>query len=89
MLFRSLGDEEALLCREVSLQQPVYWRLVETGEKLLLKIRYATPAQEVEIQEVSSDLIRVRAALPFKAVTPGQFGVFYQRDSIVAAGEIV
>ncbi len=53
------------------------------------KIRYQLHGHEAEIVEVSPTRIRAVFKKPVRAVTPGQFGVFYDGDVIVAAGEIV
>jgi len=84
-----LGDETDLLSGALTVSHPVFWRPLHSGEKLSIKVRYQLHGHEAEISEVSP--VRIRAVFkdPVRAVTPGQFGVFYDGDVIVAAGEIV
>lgn len=84
-----LGDESDLLSGFMVVTNPVFWRPLHVGEKLTAKIRYQLLGHEAEIVEVSESRIRAVFLKPVRAVTPGQFGVFYDNDIIVAAGEIV
>ncbi len=84
----TLGDERDLLSPAVTVVNPVFWRPLQVGEKLTVKVRYQLHGHEAEITEVTSDHIRAVFKTPVRAVTPGQFGVFYDGDIIVAAGEI-
>ncbi len=83
-----LGDESDLLAESVTIQTPVFWRPLRVGEKLLVKIRYQLHGHDAEITEISESHIYAVFKKPVRAVTPGQFGVFYDGDIIVAAGEI-
>jgi tRNA-specific 2-thiouridylase len=56
---------------------------------LSVKIRYQLHGHEAEVTEVSNKRVRAVFKKPVRAVTPGQLGVFYDGDIIVAAGEIV
>lgn len=85
----TLGDERDLLSGSMTVADPVFWRPLQAGEKLSLKIRYQLHGHEAEIAEVSENHIQAIFKKPVRAVTPGQFGVFYDGDIIVAAGEIV
>jgi tRNA-specific 2-thiouridylase len=84
-----LGDESDLLAEAVTVKTPVFWRPLQIGEKLMVKIRYQLHGHEAEITEVAPTHIHAVFNKPVRAVTPGQFGVFYDGDIIVAAGEIV
>jgi len=84
----TLGTEEDLLSSSLTVSGPVYWRPLESGENVMVKIRYQKAGHEAEIVEASASRIRAVFAKPVRAVTPGQFGVFYDGDIIVAAGEI-
>ncbi len=84
----TLGDESDLLSESVTVINPVFWRSLRTGENLMVKIRYQLHGHEAEIAEISENHIRAVFKDPARAVTPGQFGVFYDGDIIVAAGEI-
>ncbi|MCX6558063.1 MAG: tRNA 2-thiouridine(34) synthase MnmA [Candidatus Aminicenantes bacterium] len=83
-----LGDERDLLSGSVTAAKPVFWRPLIVGEKLSVKVRYQLHGHEAEISEVSPALIRAVFKEPVRAVTPGQFAVFYDNDVIVGAGEI-
>ena len=85
----TLGDEPDLQAGSLSVKNPVFWRPLHSGEKLTAKIRYQLHGYDAEITEVSATDIRAIFKKPVRAVTPGQFGVFYDGDIIVAAGEIV
>jgi len=85
----TLGDERDLLSAHLTVANPVFWRPLRIGENLSAKIRYQLHGHEAEIVEASATRIRAVFKTPVRAVTPGQFGVFYDGDIIVAAGEIV
>ncbi len=84
----TLGDERDLLSAALTVANPVFWRPLRVGENLEAKTRYQLHGHEAEIVEVSATRIRAVFKNPVRAVTPGQFGVFYDGDVIVAAGEI-
>ncbi|MBN2399022.1 MAG: tRNA 2-thiouridine(34) synthase MnmA [Candidatus Aminicenantes bacterium] len=83
-----LGDEGDLLAETVTVQTPVFWRKLRVGEQLSVKIRYQLQGHAAEIAEISESRIHAVFKKPVRAVTPGQFGVFYDGDVIVAGGEI-
>lgn len=85
----TLGDERDLLSETLTVVNPVFWRPLQVGEKLTGKIRFQLHGQDAEIVEAASTHIRAVFKKPVRAVTPGQFGVFYDGDIIVAAGEII
>ena len=85
----TLGEESCLQSGTLTVKTPVFWRSLRGGEKLSVKIRYQLHGHEAEIVEVSATHIRAVFKKPVRAVTPGQFGVFYDGDIVVAAGEIV
>ncbi len=85
----TLGDERDLLADSLTVANPVFWRPLRSGEKLQVKVRYQLRGHDAEISEVSPARIRAVFKDPVRAVTPGQFGVFYDGGIIVAAGEIV
>ena len=84
----TLGDESDLLSTALTVQTPVFWRPLRVGEKLSVKVRYQLHGYEAEITAANPAAIRAVFKVPVRAVTPGQFGVFYDGDIIVAAGEI-
>lgn len=85
----TLGEEGDLLAGSLAASGPVYWRPLQAGEKLTVKVRYQLRGQEADICEASGERIRAAFKKPVRAVTPGQLAVFYDGDIIVAAGEIV
>ena len=60
------------------------------GRSLTVKIRSRSDFIPVEITEVDASLALIgRFQEPQRAVTPGQFAVFYQGDRVVGGGSIV
>ncbi len=84
----TLGREGDLMAAGLRLASPVAWAPVTSGERVLVKIRYATPAAPAEVVEVSESSLALRFLAPQRAVTPGQVGAVYRDGAIVAAGEI-
>jgi len=84
----TLGDEEHLYSRGVTVIRPVFWRPVGVGEVFKGKFRYMSPFHKAVIREVSGHFIKAEFETPVKSVTPGQIGAFYDGDTIVAAGFI-
>ena len=84
----TLGGEEHLYSHSVEILKPVFWRQIKVGEVYNTKFRYMSPFYESVISEVSDAYIKATFKGPVKSVTPGQIGVFYDNDIIVAAGFI-
>lgn len=84
----TLGNECDLLSVSLTAINPVYWRPLRAGENISLKIRYQLRGHDAEITEATATHIRAVFKTPARAATPGQFGVFYEGETIVAAGEI-
>ncbi len=84
----TLGEEKDLYSHSVTVIKPVFWRQVKVGEVLKTKFRYMSPFYEAIVSEVSPHFIKAAFGKPAKSVTPGQIGVFYDNDIIVAAGFI-
>ena len=84
-----LGEEKLLYSNDLIVKKPVFWREIEMGELLKIKVRYLSEFSEAHIIEVADDFIKARFKAPKRAVTPGQIGVFYDKDIIVASGYIV
>jgi tRNA-specific 2-thiouridylase len=85
----TLGKEEDLLSSSLIAGAPVYWRPLNAGEALDVKVRYEARGHRAEIIEATAGRIRAAFTAPVRAVTPGQLAVFYDGDIVVAAGEIV
>ena len=84
----TLGEEKDLQSGTVAVDVPVHWRPLRVGESLEVKVRYQRRGHNAVVTEASATRIRAVFAGPVRAVTPGQFAVFYDNDLIVAAGEI-
>lgn len=84
----TLGDEDHLYSYNVEIVKPVFWRLVKVGEVFKAKFRYMSPFYDAKIIEVSEKFLKATFRDPVKSITPGQIGVFYDNDIIVAAGYI-
>jgi tRNA-specific 2-thiouridylase len=85
----TLGDEGDLRAGSLASALPVYWRPLQVGEELAVKVRYGLHAHAATITEAGGDRLGAIFKKPVRAVTPGQLAVFYDGDTIVAAGEIV
>lgn len=53
-----------------------------------VQIRYRHAGAPAEVAAVDGEQVRVRFDAPQRAITPGQFAVFYQGDEVVGGGEI-
>ena len=84
----TLGNEHDLLSSSLAVADPVFWRPLQVGETVSVKVRYQLHGHEAEITKATSNHIRAVFVKPVRAVTPGQLAVFYDGDIIVAAGEI-
>lgn len=84
----TLGDEEHLYSSGVTVINPVYWRPVRVGEVFRGKFRYMSSFHKAVITEVSDFFLKAEFETPVKSITPGQIGVFYDGDTIAAAGFI-
>jgi tRNA-specific 2-thiouridylase len=84
----TLGEESALYSGTVTVGDPVFWRPLRRGESLSVKVRYQIHGHEATIDEIDARSVRAIFREPVRAVTPGQLAVFYDGDTIVAAGEI-
>ncbi len=84
----TLGEESDLLSQSLTAASPVFWRPLQPGEELQVKVRSEARGHEAEIAEATARRIRARFRKPVRAVTPGQLAVFYDGDLVVAAGEI-
>lgn len=52
------------------------------------RIRYRQPTAKVKVLQVQPGLYKLMFEKPQRAVTPGQFGVIYQKDQLIGGGVI-
>lgn len=84
-----VGEEEELFCQSLTLHK-IHWLQEDTPddtENLIVKIRYGhkgTPARLIYDDTVG----QLFFTKPLRAVTPGQFAVFYQNDELLGSGVI-
>lgn len=83
-----MGEAQELMADRLRAVQPVYWRALQPGETLEVKIRYQTPAVQVRVQACNDQGFELLFDKPAMSVTPGQTAVLYQGQRIVAAAEI-
>jgi len=84
----TLGQNRHLYSKQLFVKNPVFWRPLQPGEKLHVKVRYVCTFFEAVIESVAEDHIQARFSEPVRAVTPGQIAAFYDDDIIVAGGVI-
>lgn len=83
--------DEALFKKEMKVSEP-HW---VSGQKPKLplncqvKIRYRQNEQNCIITSIAVNIARVIFAEPQRAVTPGQFAVFYQNKTCLGGGKII
>ncbi|MCS7272813.1 MAG: tRNA 2-thiouridine(34) synthase MnmA [Fimbriimonadales bacterium] len=86
-----VGDEADLYEREMIVSE-VVWSSIPYLEKplrVMAKIRYNAPMARATLYPLD-DPCRVRVVFdePVRAITPGQFGVFYRGETVVGGGVI-
>lgn len=82
-----VGRADALLQREVVLDDVVWNSDLRDGSRVTAKIRSTMPAQPARIRR--GDRVELRFDQPVRAVAPGQIAVAYRGASVVAGGRIV
>jgi len=83
-------DERELLSREVLLSPcNLIGGMPKRPVRVKAKIRYRQAAAPARLQPLSGNRARIVFDKPQRAVTPGQFAVFYQRNVCLGAGEIL
>ncbi|MFN7161825.1 MAG: aminomethyltransferase beta-barrel domain-containing protein, partial [Fimbriimonadales bacterium] len=86
-----VGEESELYEREMTVGS-VEWSSIPFLEKPMrvrAKIRYNAPAVEATLYPLSEPTrVRVVFDEPVRAITPGQFGVFYRGETVVGGGVI-
>lgn len=83
------GGEHPSLFRDYLYCPHIHWigEPPQEGVQLRAKIRYRQSSQTCHIESLKAG-VRVVFAEPQRAVTPGQYVVFYQNDQCLGGGEI-
>ena len=83
-------DGQKLLSREVLLSSCNFFgSMPKHSLRVKAKIRYRQAAAPGTLHPLSKNRARIVFDKPQRAVTPGQFAVFYQRNVCLGAGEIL
>lgn len=86
-----VGKEEELLSDNLLIRQP-HWisgQPPQSGHACQVKIRYRHQGTEASLCQQTNDVWEIRFHTPQRAVTPGQFAVFYDHDRVLGCGEII
>jgi tRNA-specific 2-thiouridylase len=83
-----VGHEEDLMQSVVKLHE-VVWGAGEHNGSVMAKIRYNMPAMPAKLTRLADDTAEITFKTPVRAVTPGQIGVVYRGQSVLAGGTIV
>ena len=88
-LIVSHGDESVLMSKSL-VASGVNWIPTAPGTKFscMAKFRYRQPEQGVDVEVLSDGQVKVYFHEPQRAVTPGQFVVFYDRDKCLGGATI-
>ena len=84
-----IGPESSLYRDSMQVELPVWTSgaPIEAERRLMVKIRYATPAAMATVRPEGERLL-VRFDGPVRAITPGQIAAFYEGDEVVGGGII-
>jgi len=83
-----IGKNDELFLHELRLQD-VQWAIPTPGRwQGRVQLRSRHPAAEAEILLREDNSWQVRFSEPQRAITPGQFAVFYQDDQVIGSGII-
>lgn len=85
-----IGPESSLYQGSMQVRSPTWGSGVpfESERRLMVKVRYATPAATAIVRREGERLL-VDFDEPVRAITPGQIAAFYEGDEVVGAGIIV
>lgn len=78
-----------LLSDEIMVQSAHWFRSPPAQFACSVKTRYRQPDVACEVSIIEDSSLRVRLGHPVRAVTPGQFAVFYDGDCCLGGGTIV
>ena len=91
ILYVVQGDESEYLLADSCLVTGVNWiegRMPENNLRCHAKFRYRQPDQDVILEIIDSETVRVKCVNPVKAITSGQEAVFYYNDECLGGGTI-
>jgi len=83
-----LGEEEYLFSKNIVLENPNFWLDLKENHIYSIKTRYNSSKKDIKILKISDKYIIGEFIEPERAITPGQIGVIYDNDYIVASGII-
>lgn len=85
-----VGEENdpQLFSKTISVRD-VHWIFASTtGEKLFARFRHRQPLQEILSWKLDGDVLQLEMMEPQRAITPGQFAVFYHDGECLGGGVI-
>ncbi len=83
-------EEDPLLYKKEALLKNVNWIIGQTPKfplKCEVRLRHRQPLQKARISELKSEIL-VKFTKPQRAITPGQFAVFYKKGECLGGGVI-
>nr|WP_181448014.1 tRNA 2-thiouridine(34) synthase MnmA [Dissulfurirhabdus thermomarina] len=83
-----VGKAEDLLCRELTARGVNWLAPPRPGAPARVRIRSRHGGLPARLHPEAGGRVRVRFLAPARAVTPGQFAVFYEDDMVLGGGEI-
>ncbi len=83
-----LGEEEYLFSKDIVLENPNFWYDLKENHKYSIKTRYNSSKKEIIIKKITEKYIIGEFIEPERAITPGQIGVIYDNDYLIASGII-
>ena len=91
VLYVVQGEESDYLLADECIVNDVNWTkgfMNENNFRCQAKFRYRQPDQEVVIELLEDNKVRVKCIHPVKAITSGQEAVFYYKDECLGGGTI-
>lgn len=86
-----IGDKEELLETILEAEDINYIskNRLESGEKVIAKIRYSDPGSDAQVIEAGDDKLKIKFVEPKSAITPGQSVVLYDEKGYVLVGGVI
>lgn len=84
------GEHHPALFRKTLMAKDMHWinGKAATGKKLTAKIRYRTPDQRCSLKKIKTNTWKIDFQQAQRAITPGQFIVFYSSQDCLGGGII-